>query len=95
MDDRPLSDNILLTIIQVLNYAFKCVTVYTMAFTNSLYYGFYHFPKDRNSCYFVVFNCIEDKEEDCDGVVCRDSQPGVFVLIQLVSFVILHILPTS
>lgn len=35
MDDRPLSDNILLTIIQVLNYAFKCVTVYNMTFTIS------------------------------------------------------------
>lgn len=33
MDDSPLSDNILLTIIQVLNYAFKCVTVSTMALT--------------------------------------------------------------
>lgn len=36
MDDSPLSDNILLTIFQVLSYAFQCVIVYTTAFTISL-----------------------------------------------------------
>lgn len=63
--------------------------------SNSLYYAFTISPEIEILVTLWFLKCIEHKEEDCDGTVCRDSQPGVFILIQLVFFVILHILPLS
>lgn len=48
---------------------------------NSLKFGFYPFSRDWKSSNVLVFNCIEYKEEDYD-IVCKDSQSGVFILIQ-------------
>lgn len=85
MDDSPLSDKILLAIIQVFSYAFKCVTVYTAAFTIS---------PEIEILVTLWFSTVLSTRKRIVMVLFAGTL-NLGSLIQLVSFVILHILPTS